>query len=254
MHWLYKLLIIFSACGAAAVAGADIYEWTDENGVKHFTNYAPPKGAKVLIKSKEEPYDEAADRARMEAERQERLELARFEIAEREAELEFREAEVGRRLAEVDRLVEDTLREADAYREEARYGSRNTYWGGGYGCRGSYSYDGCKYGKHDRRYNHKKYRHSYQKRHKYRYHHRYKNRRHDRRYHYVKKHYGSSKRHGGRKYRIESRYRHNGHYRQGQFKSYSGRKYGFSGIGSGRGRHHGRSSFSRGRSGVGRLR
>ena len=22
---------------------ADIYEWTDENGVKHYTNYAPPR-------------------------------------------------------------------------------------------------------------------------------------------------------------------------------------------------------------------
>ena len=127
MNWFFKLLIILSACVAAAVARADIYEWTDENGVKHFTNYAPPKDSRVLIKTKEEPYDEAADRARMEAERQERLELARLEIAQRERELESREAEVDRRLAEADRLVEDALREADAYREEDRYGSYVNY-------------------------------------------------------------------------------------------------------------------------------
>ena len=254
MHRLYMPLIVFFACSAAVVAGADIYEWTDENGVKHFSNYAPPKGSKVLIKSKEEPYDEAADRARMEAERQERLELARLEIAQRERELESREAEVDRRLAEADRLVEDALREADAYREEDRYGSYVNYWGGGYGCRGSYSDYGCKYRKHDRWYYHKKYRHSYHKRHKYRHHHRYKYRRHDRRYHYVKKHYGNIKRHGGHRYRNESRYRHKGHYTHGRLKSHSGRKHGFSSIGSGRGRYHGRSSFSRGRSGFGRLR
>ena len=29
---------------------ADIYEWTDANGVKHSTNYAPPDNAKLLMK------------------------------------------------------------------------------------------------------------------------------------------------------------------------------------------------------------
>ena len=49
---------------------ADIYRWTDENGVIHFANYAPPDGATIMMKTEELPYDEAADRERMEAERQ----------------------------------------------------------------------------------------------------------------------------------------------------------------------------------------
>ena len=38
---------------AALEANADIYSWTDENGVNHFTNYSPPKQAKLLIKTPE---------------------------------------------------------------------------------------------------------------------------------------------------------------------------------------------------------
>jgi hypothetical protein len=99
---------------------ADIYRWTDENGVIHFANYAPPDGATIMMKTEELPYDEAADRERMEAERQRQLELARLEIAEKEAEIERRAAEAERRAAEADRYAEETLREADNYLEAAR--------------------------------------------------------------------------------------------------------------------------------------
>lgn len=107
---------------------ADIYEWTDIEGVKHYTNYAPPPEAKILMKTEELPYDEAADRARMEAEREEQLALARLELAERKAELEWREAQTEQRLAEADRRAEETLREADKILNEARnsrYDDRN---------------------------------------------------------------------------------------------------------------------------------
>ena len=75
------ILIILVSCIFAASAFADIYEWTDENGVKHYSNYAPPAESRVLMKTKEEPYDEAADRARIAAEQQQLLELARQQIA-----------------------------------------------------------------------------------------------------------------------------------------------------------------------------
>ena len=45
-------------------AGADIYSWTDENGVRYFTNQQPPKHAELLIKSPEIPFDEAAHEER----------------------------------------------------------------------------------------------------------------------------------------------------------------------------------------------
>ena len=50
---------------------AEVYTWTDENGVKHFSD-APPaeaKGAKPAFQ--EYQYDEAADRQRTESDAQE---------------------------------------------------------------------------------------------------------------------------------------------------------------------------------------
>ena len=116
-------LSILLSCFSASSAMADIYEWTDVNGIKHYTNQAPAPGSGVLMKTEEEPYDESADRARMEAERQERQELARLELAQREAELELREVEVEQRLAEAARLTQGVMREGDDYLYEAN--SRN---------------------------------------------------------------------------------------------------------------------------------
>ena len=134
MNVLIILLFIAAGCLIAGPLHADIYEWTDENGVKHFTNYAPPNDATILIKSDELPYDEAADRARIEAERQLQLELARLEIAEREAELERRAAEAERRAAEAERYAEETVRAADQYLEDTRndrwYYRGSGFWGG----------------------------------------------------------------------------------------------------------------------------
>ena len=113
MKGLSILIIIAAGVLAAGALQADIYEWTDENGVKHFTNYAPPDNATILIKTEEFPYDEAADRARVEADKQFQLELTRLELAEREAELERREAEAVRRAAEAERYADDTVRAAD---------------------------------------------------------------------------------------------------------------------------------------------
>ena len=120
MTVLKIFLCITVGCFVASSLYADIYEWTDEDGVKHYTNYAPPPEASVLMKTEELPYDAAADLARREAEREEQLELARLEIAERKAELEWREAEAEQRLAEAGRQAEETLREDEEILDEAR--------------------------------------------------------------------------------------------------------------------------------------
>ena len=141
MKVLKIVLYITVGCFIASSLFADIYEWTDEEGVKHYTNYAPPPEAKILMKTQEVPYDEAADRARMEAEREEQLELARLELAERKAELEWREAQAEQRSAEVSRQAEETLREAEKILDEARnerYDNRNFRYSGLY--RGDYPY------------------------------------------------------------------------------------------------------------------
>ena len=130
-------IIIFVAVGCLFAESllADIYEWTDKDGVKHFTNYAPPEGAAILMKTEELPYDEDADRARIEADRQHQLELAKLEIAEREAELARREAEAERKAAEAERYAEETMRAADQYLENTS-NDRWYYRGGGF--RGGY--------------------------------------------------------------------------------------------------------------------
>ena len=138
MKGLKIVLLIAAGVLITGSLHADIYEWTDENGVKHFTNYSPPDDATILMKSEELPYDEAADRARLEAEKQYQLELAKLEIAAREAELEQRVAEAERRAAEkaaeAERYAEETVRAADQYLEDTRndrwYYSGGSLWGG----------------------------------------------------------------------------------------------------------------------------
>ena len=131
MKGLKILLFIAAGCLMAGSLHADIYEWTDENGVKHFTNYAPPDDATILMKSEELPYDEAADGTRIEAERQQQLELAKLKLDAREAELERREAEAQRRAAEAEGYAKETVQAADQYLDDAR-NDRYYYRSGGF--------------------------------------------------------------------------------------------------------------------------
>ena len=238
----FKIIIFITVCYIAVSSSfADIYEWEDENGIMHFSNYAPPAESKLLMKTKEEPYDEAADRARIEAERTERLELARLELAQREAELEFREAETERRLREADRVAEEALLEADYYRQGAGNRSRFIYGGGGYRCR-DYLY-GCNDSIYDRWYYRSKLGRNY----------------------YRKSHFGRPfKRHGFERYFRDATkdYRHRfgyksyhrpkGHYSKYKLNSRSKTYYGGNRIGSRSRGFKGRGNFSRGRSGFGR--
>lgn len=74
---------------------ADIYSWTDENGVKHFSN-APPADAKdVTVEFKEYQYDEKTDRQRFEMEQEEWESV--FKQAESEEKKEMQRAETERR-------------------------------------------------------------------------------------------------------------------------------------------------------------
>jgi hypothetical protein len=137
MKGLKTLLVIVAGCLMAASLHADIYEWTDENGVKHFTNYAPPVDTVILMKSEELPYDQTDDRTAIEAERQLQLELVKLELARKEAELKRREAEAQRRVAEAERHAEETVRSADRYLDDAgndRYGCRSGGYYGNYVC------------------------------------------------------------------------------------------------------------------------
>lgn len=237
----FKIIVfILVSCIVAPSSFADIYEWTDENGVKHFSNYAYPAESKVLMKTKEEPYDAEADRARMEIDRQELLEFARQEIVQREIELELREAEAERKIAEADRMAEATLREADDYREETG-SSRVIYRVGGYGCLdGRY---GCNDSLYDRWYYRKKFSRSHHKKlnHLSPY----------QRYRYTKKLYGPVKNKNKQKYRDKTRHRQKRNFSTVNLNSRGTTHYRDNRIGSRSNRTNGRGNSSRRGSSLG---
>ena len=98
---------------------ADIYVWVDENNIKHFTNENPPPQAEVLMKTKEIPYDEAADRARQEAARQQELMQTQAQIRAYERQIAQQQADAARRIAAADRRAEETLQRAEDLLESA---------------------------------------------------------------------------------------------------------------------------------------
>jgi hypothetical protein len=55
--------LVFFVSAVSAVQ-AEMYHWIDENGVKHYSNEAPPVGSGAYRSQKEIKYDAAKDRAR----------------------------------------------------------------------------------------------------------------------------------------------------------------------------------------------
>ena len=97
------LIVAFSIVFSSSylIEAQQIYTWTDENGVTHITDQAPPKEARVedVIQYKEKTPQELAeierkiDALRKNNERQEKIDAAqRAEVAAREAEKQAREA------------------------------------------------------------------------------------------------------------------------------------------------------------------
>ena len=77
MKSLISLFFLVAVLLWVPASNADIYTWTDENGVKHFGNQPPENAADVKLVFKEKPHDEAADRKRTEADNKEITDLIR---------------------------------------------------------------------------------------------------------------------------------------------------------------------------------
>jgi hypothetical protein len=141
------ILAVFGLAGpAVSTADADIYAWTDENGVKYFTNQAPPEQATLFMKTPEIPHDEEADNQRREMDR---MAVARQELAEREAFLLEQQQAAERRIAAANARADAALREADeilqdaqAASEDADYGYSSSY---GYGYYSPFYRSGSRY-------------------------------------------------------------------------------------------------------------
>jgi chromosome segregation ATPase len=77
MKYIIPLIVI--ACTALCVStlNADIYSWTDKDGVKHFSNVPPDDGDNVKVEFKESQHDENADQQRFEVDQKEWEKLIR---------------------------------------------------------------------------------------------------------------------------------------------------------------------------------
>jgi hypothetical protein len=112
-----SLISIFFLIGIllwVPASNADVYSWTDENGVKHFGNQPPENAANVKMVFKEEPHDEAADQQRTETQNRELTELIR-DLEEQEQQ---QAAEDRKRAAEAERNREPTQEEKVAAERE----------------------------------------------------------------------------------------------------------------------------------------
>jgi hypothetical protein len=108
---LFAFIFVF-LCATTSIA--EIYSWTDENGVKHYGNVPPPNAENVEIKFQEYAYDAEADEKRT-AEDQKRIAAL---IKEIDAENKRLEAEEKRRAEEAEKNKPPTQEEIIAAEKE----------------------------------------------------------------------------------------------------------------------------------------
>ncbi|MCK4988492.1 MAG: DUF4124 domain-containing protein [Desulfobacterales bacterium] len=107
MKFIISLLFLIGIFLWVPASNADIYSWTDENGVKNFGNQPPENAADVRVVFKEKPHDAAADQQRHDKQNKELTELVK-ELEEDEAR---QAAEDRRKAAKAERNREPTQQE-----------------------------------------------------------------------------------------------------------------------------------------------
>ena len=114
MKAIITLVCLIGILVWAPASNADIYSWTDENGVKHFGNQPPDNAADAKIVFKEEPHDAAADQQRADKENREATEL----IRQLDEEEQRQAAEARKKAAEAEQNQPPTMQErVDAERK-----------------------------------------------------------------------------------------------------------------------------------------
>jgi len=109
--FLYLILIIFIL---PLTAHSKMYMWTDENGVKHYSNTPPPKSANNVQEDVEQKTDEQAYQRAMEQTKRYQDEIATQNQRELEAEA-IRAAEVKRQRE----LETEAIRAAEKAKQDA---------------------------------------------------------------------------------------------------------------------------------------
>lgn len=107
MRYLAVISLLLGILLWVPASNADVYTWTDENGVKHFGTQPPEDATDARVVFKEEPHNAAADQKRSETQNQELTELIR-ELEKEEAE---QAAEARRQAAEAEKNKAPTQQE-----------------------------------------------------------------------------------------------------------------------------------------------
>lgn len=94
---------------------ADIYTWTDEKGVQHFTNIDPPKQAKLMIKAAHFTTDEKAVQEKIEAKRLESQQLELEQVAQ--TLISLKQQAIKEQLDAADRRTEEAEEALKRYKE-----------------------------------------------------------------------------------------------------------------------------------------
>ena len=143
MRSILLIGMIVMAGVTVPIASADIYFWTDENGVKNFTNYSPPEKAEVFMETSEADEDMALPEAETDqaGDADRALESRQLQAAAEEIEaLREQVGELSHNLKNLEALIEASPSEGDdvaSETEEAaatvRFGSGYVYWPYPYG-------------------------------------------------------------------------------------------------------------------------
>ncbi len=114
MKALISLFFLIGILLWVPAANADVYSWTDENGVKHFGNQPPENAANLKMVFKEEPHDADADQQRTETQNRQLTDL----IRDLEEEERRQAAEDRKKAAEAEQNREPTQEEKVAAERE----------------------------------------------------------------------------------------------------------------------------------------
>lgn len=123
MRSRFTLVCLLAAGLFTQAAWADIYIWEDDDGTRHISNLNAPPHAELLLRTEEQPLEQAAAREQQAAEEEEAFRRAQARIREREAKLDRREAKLERRIEEAEEKVRSALEDTEdrVSAAEARY-------------------------------------------------------------------------------------------------------------------------------------
>lgn len=135
MRLLFWIFLAVLAVFFISTAHGEIYSWTDENGVRNFSNVKPPwselSGARKLNEIKEIPYDREADLNRMVSERlageERRLDLLKQQQALAEKRLRTANRKAEAVIAEVEDLSQEIESTRTGRYEDAGVKDRDDY-------------------------------------------------------------------------------------------------------------------------------